>query len=137
MVPVLQAQPPTFSHVSRSRFLNTRMLFREQNLPDTAQSPCLRQTVTKTWSGCMNWRCWPRAWYFRSPKHGEHWGTDGGSPVRSVACLCPSCCPTHLGCSGQPLGFGLRQNRSGLRCCPCSCLLCYAWSLCWQKGFIG
>lgn len=31
-------------------------------------------------------------------------------------------CP-YLGCSGQPLGFGLKQSRSEVCCCPCSCLL--------------
>lgn len=64
-------------------------------------------------------------------------GEVGGSPARSAACFCPSCCPTRLGCSGQLREFGFRQNRSGLRCCPCSCLLCCGWNPGWWKGFIG
>lgn len=112
------------------------MLFTEQNLPAIVQSPHLSQRAIKSWSDCVNSKFWPRAWYLRALKHGDHRGTDRESSALCCLPLSQLLYPT-LGMQWSGSGVWALSEYVRLCCCHCSCCFACAWSMGQQKGFTG
>lgn len=102
-IKMILCPPGTASH-NRFYFLKTLMLFRAQNLSAHCLEPLFEPKSKQRWSGCVNWRCWPRAWLLGSPKHGDHcWGKSSMFCWLPLPQLLP---PVRLVVSLQGLGLG-------------------------------